>query len=141
MPNFVLDNSIAMRWLLASNKKADQNYSEQVLLSLKENQAYVPNLWHLEAANVLLTAEKRDELTTGEIETFLLQLEALPIITDPSTHSQVFNHTIHIAQCYKLSSYDAAYLELAIREGLPIATLDKNLKKAAQKASVEIYLK
>lgn len=141
MTNFVLDNSVAMRWLLASNKVTDQNYSESVLKSLADSDAYVPNLWHLEAANVLLSAEKRGELTAGELERFLLQLEALPILTDSITYLQAFNHTISLAKNYKLSSYDASYLELAMREGLPLATLDKDLIKAAKKAEIEIYLK
>ncbi|WP_299881623.1 type II toxin-antitoxin system VapC family toxin [uncultured Cocleimonas sp.] len=137
---FVLDNSVSMRWLLASTKKADQNYSEKVLKSMLDDEAYVPDLWHLEAANVLLSAKKRSEIDAGEIEIFISQLENLPIHTDSSTSKQAFNRTLALADAYKLSSYDAAYLELAIREGLPIATLDKDLRKAAKKAGIEIYL-
>jgi len=90
---------------------------------------------------VLLGAEKRHSTTTGEVERFLVQLEALPIHTDPLTANQVFSRNMALARAYKLSSYDAAYLELAIREGLPLATLDKDLAKAAKKADVTIYLK
>ena len=68
MSRYVLDNSVAMRWLLVSQKKADQAYAEKVLQSLAETEAVVPHLWHLEAANVLLGAEKRGELETGEVE-------------------------------------------------------------------------
>ncbi|WP_369127386.1 type II toxin-antitoxin system VapC family toxin [Bowmanella dokdonensis] len=60
---------------------------------------------------------------------------------DPQTASQVFNRTLALSRAYKLSSYDAAYLELAIRKGLPLATLDKNLPKAAKKADIAVYLK
>ncbi len=137
---FVLDNSVSMRWLLASTKKTDQNYAEKVLKSMLNNEAYVPNLWHLEATNVLLSAKKRSEVDAGEIEIFISQLENLPIHTDSSTSKQAFNRTLALADAYKLSSYDAAYLELAIREGLPIATLDKDLRKAVKKAGIEIYL-
>lgn len=140
MIRFVLDNSVAMRWLLASNKKVDQNYSEAVLKTLANAQALVPNLWHLEAANVLLSAEKRGELTAAEAERFISQLESLPVYTDSHTANQAFNRIRALAKAYKLSSYDAAYLELAIREGLPLATLDKSLLKAAKKAGIEIYL-
>ncbi len=140
MMTFVLDNSVAMRWLLTSNKKADQNYAEEVLKSMINAEAYVPNLWHLEATNVLLSAKKRAEIDSGEMEIFISQLENLPIHTDVSTAEQAFNRILALADAYKLSSYDAAYFELAIREGLPIATLDKDLKKAAKKAGIEIYL-
>jgi predicted nucleic acid-binding protein len=129
-----------MRWLLVSQKKADQAYAEKVLQSLAETEAVVPHLWHLEAANVLLGAEKRGELETGEVERFLAQLESLPIQVDPLTAHQAFSRTLGLSRAYKLSSYDAAYLELSIREGLPLATLDKDLRKAAKKADVDLYL-
>lgn len=141
MTDFVLDNSVAMRWLLASQKTSDQKYAEKVLISLTNADALVPNLWHLEATNVLLGAEKRLETNSSEIEGFISQLENLPLHVDSLTSHQAFSRTLALARAYKLSSYDAAYLELAIREGLPIATLDKLLKKAAKKAGVHIYLK
>lgn len=140
MIEFVLDNSVSMRWLLESNKKSDQGYTEKVLKSMLNAEAYVPNLWHLEATNVLLSAKKRSEINAGEIEKFISQLENLPIHTDQQTSKQAFNRILGLADTYNISSYDAAYLELAIREGLPIATLDKALKKAAKKADIEIYL-
>ncbi|MFT5548095.1 MAG: putative nucleic acid-binding protein [Candidatus Azotimanducaceae bacterium] len=141
MTDFVLDNSVAMRWHLESEKTSDQKYAEAVLHSLAEVDALVPNLWHLEATNVLLGAEKRGESTIGEIERFIAQLENLPLHVDPLTANQSFSRTMTLAREYKLSSYDSAYLELAIREGLPISTLDKNLLRAAKKADVEIYLR
>jgi predicted nucleic acid-binding protein len=140
MNKYILDNSVAMRWLLASEKKADQAYAEAVLQSLVDAEAVVPDLWHLEAANVLLGAEKRGELEAGEVEGFIAQLERLPISVDSLTSNQVFSRTLGLARAYKLSSYDAAYLELALREGLPLASLDKGLIKAAKKAGVSIYL-
>lgn len=136
-----MDNSVSMRWVLASKKKVDQKYAEAVLKTLVDVDAIVPDLWHLEAANVLLSAEKRKELETGDIERFISQLESLPIQVDLATNHQVFSRTLSLARSYKLSSYDAAYLELAVREGLPLATLDKDLLKAAKKAGVDIYLK
>ena len=141
MTAFVLDNSVALRWLLASNKASDQRYAESVLKSLANAEAVVPNLWHLEAANVLLSATNRKEIEISEVERFTVQLENLPITVDTLTANQVFGHTISLAKAYRLSSYDAAYLELALREGLPLATLDKDLLKAARRSDIEIYLK
>jgi len=141
MTHFVLDNSVAMRWILESDKRSDQEYAESVLKSLSNTEAYVPNLWHLEASNVLLSAEKRSEISLGEIEGFISQLENLPVQVDPLTAQQSFNRTLALGRAYNLSSYDAAYLELAIREGVALATLDKNLIKATKKSGVNIYLK
>lgn len=141
MTDFVLDNSVSMRWLLETEKKADQQYAENVLKSMINAGSLVPNLWHLEAANVLLGAEKRSDVNAGEIERFISQLENLPIHVDPLTSHQTFSRIMALARIYKLSSYDAAYLELAAREGLPLATLDKALRKAAMKSNIEIYLK
>ncbi len=140
MTSFVLDNSVAMRWLLESIKEEDQRYAENVLKSFSNIDALVPNLWHLEATNVLLGAEKRAEITVGEIEGFIIQLENLPIQVDPLTAYQSFSKTIALGRAYNLSSYDAAYLELAIRESIPLSTLDKNLVNASKKSGVEIYL-
>ena len=140
MTEFVLDNSVAMRWLLASNKASDQKYAETVLESMVRATAVVPNLWHLEAANVLLEATRRKEINVAEAERFTSQLESLPIAVDSMTAHQSFGHGMTLAAAYGLSSYDAAYLELALREGLPLASLDKGLIRAAKKADIEIYL-
>jgi len=140
MTNFVLDNSVSMRWLLESENASDQKYAEKVLKSLLEVDARVPNLWHIEATNVLLGAEKRSEVEAGEIERFISQLENLPLHVDPLTSHQSFSRIMALSRIYRLSSYDAAYLELAIRECLPLATLDKDLRKAAKKSNVELYL-
>ncbi|MCW8963858.1 MAG: type II toxin-antitoxin system VapC family toxin, partial [Gammaproteobacteria bacterium] len=108
MTAFVLDNSVAMRWLLESENISDQKYAEKVLKSMVEADALVPNLWHLEAANVLLGAEKRSEVKAGEIERFIAQLENLPIHVDPLTAHQSFNRILALSRIYNLSSYDAA---------------------------------
>ncbi len=138
---FVLDNSVAMRWHLESEKAVDQRYAESVLLSMADNTAIVPTLWHVEAANVLSRAEKSKLTSVGEVERFISQLENLPITVDPLTSNHALGRSLALARAYGLSSYDATYLELAIREGIPLATLDKNLLKAAKRADVEIYLK
>ena len=141
MTVFVLDNSVSMRWLLESEKTADQNYAETVLKSLIGKDALVPNLWHLEATNVLLSAEKRNEINAGEVERFITQLENLPIHVDSLTAHQSFSRILALSRIYGLSSYDAAYLELSIRQGIPLATLDKALREAAIKADVQLYMR
>lgn len=139
MTVFVLDNSVAMRWLLASQSTRDQQYAERVLKSMAESEALVPNLWHLEATNVLAGAEQKGYANAGNVEQFLSQLENLPITVDSLTAQKAFSRILALSRAYKLSAYDAAYLELALREGIPLATLDKALIKAAKKTQTLIY--
>ncbi len=142
MTRFVLDNSVAMRWFMPSLEQSDQQYAERVLKSMDESDAVVPELWYLEASNVLLGAERDGEVTVGQVEIFTSQLENLPITVDSSTQKQsLLSRIMDLARSYNLSSYDAAYLELAIRESLMLASLDRELVKAAEKAGVSIYLK
>ena len=140
MTRFVLDNSVAMRWFIPSLKQSDQQYAEHVLRSMNESDALVPELWYLEASNVLLSAERNGEITIAQTEAFTSQLENLPITVDSSTWRQSFTRTMVLARSYGLSSYDAAYLELAVRESLTLASLDRTLEKAAEKAGIGIYL-
>jgi len=138
--HFVLDNSVAMRWFMPSGKEQDQAYARKVLTSFSNVSALVPNSWHLEAVSAFLASEKRGENTQGQIENYLLKLDLLPIFVDPLTVHNAFNRTLTLARAYNLSSYDASYLELAIRESLSIATLDKKLQKAAIDSNVLLYL-
>ena len=141
MTRFVLDNSVAMRWFMPSLEQSDQQYAERVLKSMDESDAVVPELWYLEASNVLLGVERTGEVTVGQVEIFTSQLENLPITADSSTQKQSLSQIMDLARSYSLSSYDAAYLELAIRESLMLASLDRELVKAAEKVGVSIYLK
>jgi len=134
--SFVLDNSVAMCWLLADGKPADVVYSESVLDALATQRAVVPSLWALEVANVLAKAESRGVITEARSQAFIALLERLDIVTDATTAAHALNDTLHLARRFKLSAYDAAYLELALRQGLPLATLDDALAKAAKKAGV-----
>jgi len=83
---FVLDNSVSLRWCLPSAKKADQDYAAWVLsTAFVSSAAVVPGIWHLEVANTLRRAEKFGELSEGQSDTFIRRLEALPISADPDT--------------------------------------------------------
>ena len=141
MTDFVLDNSVTMRWLLATENIEDQRYAEDVMTTLVSVDAIVPSLWHLEVCNVVTRSERRGDIDVGQSEGFIAQLENLPVYVDALTANQAFSRTLGLARNYNLSSYDAAYLELAIREGLPLATLDNALAKAAKNTNVRLYLK
>jgi len=131
---FVLDNSVVTGWYLSDQATA---YSESIALRLEGAKALVPSLWQLELANVLKTACTRGKLSLDSARQILDALSQLPIEIDASPapgQRQMFE----LAMRYQLSSYDAAYLDLAMRHGLPLATQDQQLKKAALAAGVEV---
>jgi len=136
--SFVLDNSVAMRWLLAADKPKDAGYAAKVLDSLKETQAIVPSLWPLEVANVVVKAESKGLVTEARTQAFITLLSQLNIVIDNATAAQALGETLGLARRYRLSAFDAAYLELALRNGLPLATLDDGLAKAARKSGVHL---
>jgi predicted nucleic acid-binding protein len=133
--SFVLDASVALHWAFPG-AAGEAVYAASVLRAIAEETAYVPGLWGLEVANVLARAEVKGESTEAETEAFVGLLGKIDIAVDAATANQALRSTLQLARRYKLSSYDAAYLELAMREGLPLATLDAALLKAAKRAGV-----
>ena len=128
---FVLDNSVAMRWLLNDRQPDVQDYARAVLQRLVSGDtAVVPNLFTLEAANVLVKLQKRGLVSEATAREFLGLLAELDIEPNPTTHERALRDTLNIALQHGLSAYDAAYLELALREGLALATLDADLLAA-----------
>ncbi len=141
--NFVLDASVTMSWLLADASLADRRYAASVLESLAETDiaATVPVTWGLEIANVVARAEAKGLVTEAQSEAFLEMLAGVRISPDTATFPRALMETLSLARRYRLSSYDASYLELALRLGLPLATLDRDLLKAARKAGVNRFSK
>jgi predicted nucleic acid-binding protein len=133
---FVLDSSITLAWFFED--EAD-TYADAVQHSLAAATAVVPSLWPLELANALVTGERRKRTTEAKVTTFLALLKSLPITLDDETAVRASSEVPHLARAHNLSSYDAAYLELALRRGLPLATLDDKLKAAAAAAGVAEY--
>jgi predicted nucleic acid-binding protein len=134
--NFVLDGSVTMVW--GFEDEAD-DYAEAILERMPDLQAHVPSLWPLEVANALLVGERRRRITSAETARFLAILGAFPITVDDQTVAHAWSDTMHLARAHNLSSYDAAYLELAIRLGLPLAALDGKLKTAAGAMGVPLF--
>ncbi len=137
--SFVLDASVALLWLVPQTNPAGVDYADATLNSLKESQALVPSLCALEIANVVAKVESKGIVTEADSQRFITLLGRLNIVTDPATAAHALGDTLNLARRYKLSTYDAAYLELALRAGLPLATLDAGLTKAAAKAGVLIF--
>jgi predicted nucleic acid-binding protein len=137
----VLDASVTLSWLLRDASGRDAPYAFKVLESLRdpETTAEVPVTWGLEIANVLARAESKAQITEAQSEAFLEMLHAATIQADAATFTHALSDTLQLARRHRLSSYDASYLELALRSGLPLATLDEDLQRVAQKAGVERF--
>lgn len=133
---FVLDNSIVMAWSFADEVS---NYADDVLDRLIIVRTVVPMLWPLEVANALLMGERRKRSTEAEAIRWIGILNRLPIVIDDETNTRAWSDTLALARGHKLSAYDAAYLELAVRRKLPLATLDDRLKAAATAVGVALY--
>jgi len=137
--SFVLDNSVTMRWLLPNSRQEDNTYASKVLEALVTEQAVVPSIWALEVANVIGKAERKALVTEARSKLFLDLLGQLNIVDDKATVKNALGETLSLSRRYFLSAYDASYLELAMRRGLRLATLDQDLIKAANTAGVLIY--
>ena len=131
--NFVLDASVALAWCFEDE---GGDYADGVLDALRASEAVAASLWPLEVTNGLLTAERRGRIQAGDAARFGRLLLALPIVIDPVARSRAFEATRALARSHTLSAYDAAYLELAVRLGVPLATLDERLGKAAEAEGV-----
>jgi predicted nucleic acid-binding protein len=127
--SFVVDNSVALAWCF------EDEHTEplmELLDRVAETGAFAPSLWPLEALNGLLMAERRRRVDARRRQRLAGFLRALPITLDPETADQAWSVAARLAERYRLSIYDAAYLELAQRRSLPLATLDADLVRAAK---------
>jgi predicted nucleic acid-binding protein len=135
----VLDASVALLWLAPQTNPEGVVYADTVLMALKDACAWVPQLFALEIANVVSKLESKGLATEAESQRFITLLRQLPIATDSETMEHALSDTLNLARRHKLSSYDAAYLELALRTGLPLATLDAGLARAAAATGVVVF--
>lgn len=133
---FVLDCSLTMAWCFEDETSA---YSEQILDAIIEVKAWVPALWSVEVANVLMVAGRKKRLPHPKAMAFRTYLNTLPIEVDDFLLKKPIEVILDLTREMDLSAYDATYLELAMRRNLPIATLDRELKQAAQDLKVAIY--
>jgi len=134
--SFVLDTSVTMAWLFEDEATRT---TEAILDRLKDEEALVPTLWTYEVGNVLLMAERRKRITEAQGRRFTQLLESLPIHISDSHLKSLWNNAVVVAREHGLSVYDGTYLDLAMREGIPLATRDRALRKAAKKLGIEIH--
>jgi len=132
---FVVDASVTLSWHLDDEPNA---YSDAVLGRLATEPAMVPRIWFLEVANGLLIAERRGRITSAHSSHVHQALANLPITADDLSLDLALGSILSLARSQNLSAYDASYLELAMREGLPLATVDSDLRTAALAAGVPL---
>jgi len=128
---FALDCSMTMAWCFEDEATP---YSESVLEALANGEAFVPPIWSLEVANVLVVGERKKRLLPAQSLRFVELLQSLPITLDSDVRP--LGELLGLAREQRLSSYDASYLDLAVRTGLPLASLDGPLLEAASRFGV-----
>ncbi|MGO8733746.1 MAG: type II toxin-antitoxin system VapC family toxin [Terriglobia bacterium] len=136
MSGVVVDASVALAWCFPDEAS---EYADGVLVALQGQAIVVPAVWGLEIANAMLAGERRKRLKQPEILRFVALLEGLAIVQDGQSVRESVSNVLPLARDNGLSAYDAAYLELSIRHGVPLATLDAKLRQAAQRAGVKIF--
>jgi predicted nucleic acid-binding protein len=132
---FVLDSSVALAWVLPDE---GNDVADELLERLLAESAVVPPIWPLEIGNVLLVALRRGRIRQEEFETVLERLARLPIEVDLEATDHALAGVVVLAAQLGLTTYDAAYLDLAQRRNLPLATLDKRLRAACATARLEV---
>ena len=132
----VLDASVAVAWCFPEESTS---FTEGVLdLLASGTEALTAAIWPFELANALLMGERRKRISVAQVTTVLQRISALPITVDPIRTDTAFSQILSVARQEQLTEYDAAYLELALREGLPLATLDNGLRRAARNAGIAL---
>ena len=130
---FVLDASVTLAWCFEDETTPE---TDALLNRLAEDAAITPTLWELEVVNVLLLAERRGRITESQAARFVALLTQLPIHVDSAGADM--GAVLAAGRHHGLTAYDAAYLVLAEREGIPLATLDAKVRAAAQAAGVSV---
>jgi predicted nucleic acid-binding protein len=136
MTGFVVDNSVVMAWCFDDE---ESGYADNVLESLASVGAIVPAIWSLQIGNVLVVAERRKRLSKSAAIRFLALINDLPITVIQESPERMTREILALARDRQISTYDASYLDLAMRKDLPIATRDSGLKKAALACGIQIF--
>jgi len=131
--SYVLDCSLTMAWFFEDEATPA---TDAIFAALPDSEVHVPTLWPMEIANVLTLAERKRRTTDARIGQFVERLLKQPIQIDHESPERSFTHLMPLAKVRGLTIYDAAYLELAVRKGLPLGTLDRTLLKAAKAEGV-----
>jgi predicted nucleic acid-binding protein len=129
----VIDASVALAWCFDDEATAA---ARALLDRFEDEHAEVPSLWHLELANALSLGERNNRITPAHTSEFIALIGGLPIVIDEQTPTHALSTGLELARRERLSAYDASYLELAMRRGVPLATKDHDLAQAARRVGV-----
>ena len=134
----VVDASVALAWCF-SDESSD--YADAVLAALDGRTMIVPTLWALDITNALLVGERRKRVTRQDARRFIELLGGVRTVKHSQPWEDTLRHILPLAREHNLSAYDTAYLDLAIRQGAPLATLDASLRKSARAAGATLFEK
>jgi predicted nucleic acid-binding protein len=132
----VVDASVALAWALPDESNT---YADAVLAAVERDGLRVPELWAREIANGLTVAYLRNRITFADENAFLAALSRLTIESEAASPLKIIREGTEAARRYGLTAYDAAYVDLAAREGLPLTTLDRAMRKAAEQAGITVF--
>ena len=136
MTGIVVDASVALAWCFPDEAS---EYADGVLVALEGRTVIVPAVWALEIANAVLVAERRKRVKQQEVRRFVELLGGLTILEHSQTAAETVKNVLPLARAYSLSAHDAAYLDVAVRRGAPLATQDRTLRKAARSEGLAIF--
>lgn len=135
MTSFVLDSSIALAWCFADEATPA---SSRLFDRMADESAAVPSLWFIEMTNILALSERKRRIEPAKVAEFIAIIAGFDLEIDNEAHSRAFTDLLPLCRSDQLTSYDAVYLDVAIRRQLPLATLDEPLRKAAKKHGVKL---
>jgi predicted nucleic acid-binding protein len=133
--SFVVDCSVAMAWCFPDEATAATG---QLLDRMAEETAAIPGLWYLEVTNVLALAERKKRIRPAKVAEFIALVESFEFEVDEQTNTRAFAHLLPLCRSHGTTANDAAYLDVALRHRLPLASLDDNLREAAKKLGVDV---
>lgn len=136
MNGIAIDASVTLAWCFPDEAS---NYADSVLLALENQTVIVPTIWAVEITNALLVGERRKRIRQPEIRRFVDLLKGLSVVEERQKFAETVSNVLPLAREYDLSAYDAAYLDVAIRHEIPLATLDAAMQKACTAAGIEIF--
>ena len=137
MTRVVVDASTALAWCFPGETS---EYADRVLVSLEGKTILVPPIWGLEISHAILVGERTKRLNQSDMRQFAKLLEGLSLVQDMQAVGRYMETVLPLARHHGLSAYDAAYLELSLRQSAPLATLDAKLRKAAKQMGAEVFL-
>jgi len=136
LKGIVIDASVALAWCFPDEAN---EYADTVLLAVESQSIIVPAIWAVEITNALVVGERRKRIRQPEVRRFVELMNGLSVVEDRQPFSDTVSNVLPLSREYDLSAYDAAYLDVANRHGMPLATLDAALRKACTMAGINVF--